>query len=184
MEIDYQENLTQKKAEAYAYVSGCFNDEEKKYGYAGVIYQNGDKYKIQGNGNDINLAKRQAVAGQILASQETVKKAIELGIKNINIYYDLDGIKKWATGEWKRNNDETMNYYNFFQKIKSKINIEFIKIKNKSSTERNEVTKLSKEAAGICVIEDIKYKNKYKYNHYKKPDKQQKNKKKNKKIKI
>ena len=156
MEIDYQENLTQKKAEAYAYVSGCFNDEEKKYGYAGVIYQNGGKYKIQGNGNDINLAKRQAVAGQILASQETVKKAIELGIKNINIYYDLDGIKKWATGEWKRNNDETMNYYNFFQKIKSKINIEFIKIKNKSSTERNEVTKLSKEAAGICVIEDIK----------------------------
>ena len=47
------------------------------------------------------------ITGEIYACKETVKKAIELGIKNIDIFYDFAGIEKWAIGEWKRNKKGT-----------------------------------------------------------------------------
>ena len=32
-----------------------------------------------------------------------IQKAIELGVEELKIYYDYEGIEKWASGEWKAN---------------------------------------------------------------------------------
>ena len=102
---------------------------------------------IQGKGEDPNLVEMKNVAGEIIASQETIKKAIELGIKNLDIYYDYEGIERWAKGEWNRNKQGTKNYHEFFQKIKSEIQINFIKVKGHSGEKGNEeADKLAKEA--------------------------------------
>ena len=58
------------------------------------------------------MASMRNVAGEILGSMAAIKKAIELGLKDISIFYDYAGIKAWAVGEWKRNNIGTIEYYN------------------------------------------------------------------------
>ena len=135
------------KSEAFAYIDGSFNKYKKIYGYGGFINYKGEKYIIQGKGDDPNLVEMKNVAGEIIASQETIKKAIELGIKNLDIYYDYEGIERWAKGEWNRNKQGTKNYHEFFQKIKSEIQINFIKVKGHSGEKGNEeADKLAKEA--------------------------------------
>ena len=135
------------KSEAFAYIDGSFNKFKKIYGYGGFINYKGEKYIIQGKGEDPNLVEMKNVAGEIIASQETIKKAIELGIKNLDIYYDYEGIERWAKGEWNRNKQGTKNYHEFFQKIKSEIQINFIKVKGHSGEKGNEeADKLAKEA--------------------------------------
>ncbi len=136
-----------KKSEAFAYIDGSFNKDKHIYGYGGFIMYQGEKYIIQGKGNDTNLKNMRNVAGEIIASQETIKKAIELNIKSIDIYYDYEGIERWAKGEWKANEIGTKNYQNFFQSIKSKINVNFIKVKGHSGEKGNdEADRLAKEA--------------------------------------
>ena len=136
------------KTSPYAFISGCFNNLNKTYGYGGIIFHEGQKYVVQGGGKDTNLINLGSVASQILASKETIKKAINLEIRNLNIYYDYEGVEKWANGDWKRNLKETKDYYNFIQEITPIININFIKNKNNLSDEKIEVANLAKKAAG------------------------------------
>ncbi|MGN0316711.1 MAG: viroplasmin family protein [Lachnospira sp.] len=134
----------------YAFVDGSYNVSTGVYGYGGFLIHDNEKYVLSGNGNDVDLASMRNVAGEILGSQAAIAKAIELGIKEINIYYDYQGIKMWATGEWKRNRKGTVAYYEYIQSIKDKIKINFIKVKGHSGIEGNEEADLlAKKAAGI-----------------------------------
>ena len=158
MNNNTEEKLNEFK-ETHAYISGCFNNSSKRYGYAGIIFHEGEKYIIKGNGNAPELIKLGSVGSQILASKETIKKAINLEIRNIVIYYDYDGVKKWANGDWSRNLKETEDYYNFIKEIEPIIDINFIKNKKISSPEKNEVVNLAKKEAH-CLIEKTNKNNK------------------------
>ena len=147
--------ITEKKSinnSSYAYVDGSFNKFTKYYGYGGFIMHNNQKYIIQGKGNDPNLVEMRNVAGEIIGCQEACKKAIQLGIRDIDIFYDYAGIKEWATGSWDRKKEETKQYYYFMQSIKPIININFRKVEGHSGNEGNdEADRLAKEAVGIKV---------------------------------
>ena len=139
--------ITIKKSDSYAYISGCFNNSTKTYGYGGLIIHNEETHKIQGKGNEKNLIQLGSVGSQIAASKETIKKAIELGVKNIDIFYDYDGIEKWATREWKAKNEETKNYYNFILNIKPEITINFRKNNKEYNSQKKEAYNLAREEA-------------------------------------
>ena len=139
----------------YAFIDGSFNKFTKIYGYGGFIMHNNQKYIIKGCGNEPKLVEMRNIAGEIIACQETIKKAIELGIKSIDIFYDYIGIEKWATGEFKRNKEATKSYHEFIKNIKSKIDIRFKKIKAHSGDKENdEADRIAKEAAGIKFSND------------------------------
>lgn len=134
----------------YAFVDGSYNIATKVYGYGGFIIFNNEKYILQGSGNDEEMASMRNVAGEVLGSMAAIKKAIELGMPSIDIYYDYMGIQAWATGEWKRNKKGTIAYYDYIQSVKNDIIINFIKVKGHSGVEGNEeADRLAKQAVRL-----------------------------------
>ena len=143
-----KEKLTEK--EKCAYVDGSYNSSTGVYGFGVVLFANGEKYIISGNGNEKEKASMRNVAGEIMGAISAIQKGIELRLPEIKIYYDYQGIEAWATGEWKRNKEYTKEYYDFVQQAKKSIKVEFEKVKAHSGVEYNELAdKTAKKAAGI-----------------------------------
>ncbi len=138
------------KEKAYAFVDGSYNVVTSVYGYGGFLVADGEKYILQGSGDEEEMASMRNVAGEILGSMAAVKKTLELGLKELVIYYDYMGIEMWATGAWKRNKAGTIAYYEFMQGVKNQISITFEKVKGHSGIEGNEeADRLAKEAVGV-----------------------------------
>lgn len=142
--------VCEHKEKHFAYVDGSFNTQTEVYGYGVVLFSNDEKHSFSGNGNDKEIATMRNVAGEIEGSMRAIQEAINLGLPEITIYYDYQGIEKWATGEWARNKKGTITYYNFIQNARKQIKINFKKVKAHSGVELNEIVdRLAKEATGL-----------------------------------
>lgn len=134
----------------YAFVDGSFNKATHTYGYGGFLVTDNEKYVLQGADNDAEMATMRNVAGEIKGAEAAVKKAIELGIKELVIYYDYRGIEMWVTGAWKRNKAGTIAYHDYIMSVREQIKLTFVKVKGHSGVEGNEeADKLAKQAVGI-----------------------------------
>lgn len=146
IEIDV-ENL--KENEAIAYVDGSFSLDDFSYSYGIVFITTDGKEFISGKDNDEELSSMRNVSGEIKGAMEAMKLAIEKGKRTLYLYYDYAGIENWAMGTWKVNKDGTKKYKDFFDSIKDKLDVKFIKVKSHSGVEYNEkADRLAKEALG------------------------------------
>lgn len=138
-----------KAQENYAFVDGSFNSVTGVYGYGGFLVADGQKYYLQGAGDEAEMASMRNVAGEVLGSMAAIQKALELGLKDLIIYYDYLGIEMWATGAWKRNKSGTIAYYDYVSSVRNRIALHFVKVKGHSGVEGNEeADRLAKEAVG------------------------------------
>lgn len=147
------EQTAEQLPEIYAFVDGSFNVAEKRYGYGGFLVHQGQKEVLQGAGDDAEMASMRNVAGEILGSMAAMKRAVELGLPELTIYYDYMGIEMWATGMWKRNKEGTIAYYEYVQSIKDAIHLHFVKVRGHSGVEGNEeADQLAKQAVGLTSL--------------------------------
>lgn len=110
------------------------------------------KHPLQAHGNNPELASMRNVAGEIEGSMAAVRKAEELGIREMTMFYDYQGIEKWATGQWKTNKDSTKAYAEFMKPENRSVGLSFVHTKGHSGIEGNEIADvMAKDSVGIAL---------------------------------
>ena len=79
-----------------------------------------------------------------------MRYALDNGYKSISIYHDYQGIASWCLGEWKTNKAGTVAYKEFYDSIKDRLRVYFVKVKGHSGDTYNDIAdNLAKKAVGI-----------------------------------
>lgn len=149
LSLKKQEILTNEEI-VVAYVDGSFEQTMGKYAYGCVILFKGDLVELSGTGAEEEYLSMHNVAGEILGSIYAIQWAIAHQAKKVHIYYDYEGIERWANGDWKANKKKTKEYQKFIQESRKKIAITFTKVAAHTGVELNErADQLAKQALGI-----------------------------------
>jgi ribonuclease HI len=126
-----------------AYVDGSYIDGCVGYG-AVILHQNQEIRRFSGS-VEHNVEQRQVV-GELHATMQVLAWCEENKIADIEIFYDYEGIQKWAVGEWRANNATTQHYQQTIQA--SPVRVIWQKVKSHSGVRWNDVVdKLAKQGA-------------------------------------
>ena len=147
---DENPQLEPSVSEITAYVDGSVSSV-KSFGCGCIILKDGEIIaEISKAYEDEELATMRNVAGEIKASELAMQYALDNGYTSLSIYHDYQGIASWCLGEWKTNKAGTIAYKQFYDDIKDKLKVHFIKVKGHSGDEYNEIAdRLAKKALGI-----------------------------------
>lgn len=133
-----------------AYVDGSYKADTNEFSYGAVIFVNGEEFEMSHAYNEPEYAEMRNVAGEIVGAGQVMKYCVANGIKKLDLYHDYEGIAKWCTGEWKTTKPVTKRYKEFYNSIKTKLDVRFIKVKGHSGDEYNDrADALAKSALGI-----------------------------------
>lgn len=128
--------------EVIAFVDGSYDVTEEKSAFAAIIFSYNGNKDILYKAFTRQLGKEFILFRNVAAELEGVKEAINWAIKynkrKIAIYYDYEGIEKWAKGHWKANKIITKDYVRFIQEKRNFIKIEFVKVPAHSGVKFNE----------------------------------------------
>lgn len=132
------------------YVDGSYNDSLKIFGSGIVIINCGEVLKFSKTFEDEDLVSMRNVAGEIKGAMFAMEYAVSNNIDEIYLFYDYAGIEKWCIGEWKTNKCGTVEYKKFYDGIKDKLVVHFVKVQAHTGVLYNEMAdKLAKEGAKI-----------------------------------
>ena len=120
------------------------------FSYGMVVLKDGEEITDCKAFNDPVLASMRNVAGEIKGSMAAMQYCLDNGIEEVMIYYDYEGISKWALGEWKANKDGTKEYVRFYDSVKDRLKVRFVHVKAHTGDKYNEmVDQLAKKALGL-----------------------------------
>ena len=137
--------------EVIAFVDGSYSSTEEKSGFGVIIIDakgiQTPLYKAFTKQLSAEFLELRNVAAELEGVKEAVKWAIAYNKSRIKIYYDYEGIGKWADGSWQAKKDITRQYVSFIKEKRSLITIEFCKVPAHSGIEYNEMAdKLAKNS--------------------------------------
>lgn len=125
---------------AVAFSDGSFDEKCGRYSY-GVIcidreFKENELYGYAANPKYISSRN---IIGEILGVFNSIDWAITNGYEKIRIFYDYEGLEKWANGDWKAESDVAKMYVGVLEsKYKDIIEIEFEKVKGHSNNKYND----------------------------------------------
>ena len=132
-----------------AYVDGSFDNESGEFAAGAVIIYQGEETKLSQKFSDSELAGMRNVAGEIYAARLVMAYALDKGWDKIQICHDYQGIASWCDGSWQAKLKGTQAYRDYYQSIKNKINISFVKVKGHSNNKYNDLAdSLARQALG------------------------------------
>lgn len=133
-----------------AYVDGSYDHSQLRYAYGCVLVLPEGEVTLNGSDNQEDYVSMRNVAGEIMGSEQAVLWALDHGYKKVTIYYDYEGIEKWANGIWKANKPGTQRYKAFIAEKRLEMEIEFQKVAAHTGVKYNEIAdRLAKEALGL-----------------------------------
>ena len=144
-EIEEDKKESAEKDELVVYVDGSYRNSDKSHSYGVYMFNDEEEYTY--SKRFFKDSDMRNVSGEIKGAMRAMEEAAELGKKKIYLHYDYEGIRSWALGFWKTNKDGTIYYKNFYDSIKDKLEVKFIKVEAHTGVKYNElVDKLAKEA--------------------------------------
>jgi ribonuclease H-related protein len=148
MGISSEETAEGKKSDIVAYIDGSYDDHKKVYSYAGIVFlRNSERIEFSYADSNDSIIELRNVAGEIKAAMHVIDLALKNEAKSIDIYYDYAGIENWANKSWRAKNPFTQEYAEYIESVKSKIKINFKKVKSHSGNKYNdEVDLLAKKS--------------------------------------
>lgn len=136
----------------YAFTDGSYNIATKVYGYGGFLHysETEDDIEIRGNDNDPEEAESRNVSGEVHGAVAAMKKAVELGLTEMTLFYDYEGVEKWPTGLWKANKKISKFYVAEYNQLKDKLKVNFVHVKAHTGIPGNEAAdRMAKAEVGI-----------------------------------
>lgn len=128
--------------EVVAFVDGSYDVTEEKSAFGTIIFSQGGNKDILYRAFTKQLGEEFISLRNVAAELEGVKEAISWALQynkiKITIYYDYEGIEKWATGQWKANKAIPREYVQFIQEKRKVLQIEFIKVPAHTGVKYNE----------------------------------------------
>lgn len=144
-EIEEDKKESAEKDELVVYVDGSYRNSDKSHSYGVYMFNDEEEYTY--SKRFFKDSDMRNVSGEIKGAMCAVEEAVKLGKKKIYLHYDYEGIRSWALGFWKTNKEGTIYYKNFYDSIKDKLEVKFIKVEAHTGVKYNElVDKLAKEA--------------------------------------
>lgn len=145
--VEKIEETNLKDNEVIAYVDGSFDLSNFTYSYGVVFITNEGKETYSGRENDKEMAEMRNVSGELKGAMVAMDLAIKSGKDVLYLHFDYTGIEQWAKAQWKANKDGTKAYKAYYDSIKDKLKVVFIKVKAHSGIEYNEeADQLAKDA--------------------------------------
>lgn len=141
-----------KLPEVYAFTDGSYNIATKVYGYGGFLHysETEEDIEIRGNDNDPEEAASRNVSGEVHGAVAAMKKAVELGLTEMTLFYDYEGVEKWPTGLWKANKKISKFYVAEYNQLKDKLRVNFVHVKAHTGIPGNEAAdRMAKAEVGI-----------------------------------
>ena len=144
-EIEEDKKESAEKDELVVYVDGSYRNSDKSHSYGVYMFNDEEEYTY--SKRFFKDSDMRNVSGEIKGAMRAMEEAAKLGKKKIYLHYDYEGIRSWALGFWKTNKEGTIYYKNFYDSIKNKLEVKFIKVEAHTGVKYNElVDKLAKEA--------------------------------------
>lgn len=137
-----------QEGQVTAYVDGSYDIKDGSYSYGMVlIFPDGSEEEDSQRFKDPEMASMRNVAGEIKGAMVAMDRALKTGAHTLFLHYDYEGIEHWALGTWKRNKEGTQAYKAYYDSIKDRLEVVFIKVPAHAGVEGNErADKLAKEA--------------------------------------
>lgn len=144
-EIEEDKKESAEKDELVVYVDGSYRNSDKSHSYGVYMFNDEEEYTY--SKRFFKDSDMRNVSGEIKGAMRAMEEAAKLGKKKIYLHYDYEGIRSWALAFWKTNKEGTIYYKNFYDSIKDKLEVKFIKVEAHTGVKYNElVDKLAKEA--------------------------------------
>lgn len=100
-----------------------------KVGYAFIVRHHGREIHRESGlvpEEDPDLSAHRQIGGEIYAVVQALRWCYKQGWRECTIYYDYEGLARWATGEWKAHTPLTRRYVGFLGRVP--ISIRWVKV--------------------------------------------------------
>lgn len=102
----WAEQVSSDNSDGYlvAFTDGSFDKDLKRYSYGVVLVKpDGTEESVCGFGSNELYLDSNNIIGEIFGVINALDWAVANGFEKVKIYHDLEGLSKWASGEWKAN---------------------------------------------------------------------------------